>query len=148
MLWYSDMSVPGQHSRIYCIETAEIAVKQLTEGTVYVYTLNFVSIGLFCRPLAARNPHILPFLDQRFVASPIGGVRRTLNTAAKLQTVLYPTVAKLFLYSNVFKAKSCAQLTSFTSLTTQEWRTDKKFDVYTIAVAACEIRGSPNSAWW
>ena len=29
--------------------------------TVYAYVPNFVSIGLFCRPLAAKNPQYLPF---------------------------------------------------------------------------------------
>ena len=28
--------------------------------TVYAYVPNFVSIGLFCRPLAAKNPQFLP----------------------------------------------------------------------------------------
>ena len=28
---------------------------------VYAYVPNFVSIGLFCRPLAAKNPPILPY---------------------------------------------------------------------------------------
>jgi len=30
--------------------------------TVYAYVPNFVSIGLFCRPLAAKNPQFLPIL--------------------------------------------------------------------------------------
>ena len=29
---------------------------------VYAYVPNFVSIGLFCRPLAARKPQFLPYL--------------------------------------------------------------------------------------
>jgi len=30
--------------------------------TVYAYVLNFISIGLFCRPLVVKNPQFLPIL--------------------------------------------------------------------------------------
>jgi len=33
---------------------------------VYAYVPNFVSIGLFCRSLAARNPNFCRFLDSAF----------------------------------------------------------------------------------
>jgi len=33
---------------------------------VYVYVRNFVSIGLFCRPVAAENPSFAVFLETAF----------------------------------------------------------------------------------
>ena len=33
-----------------------------SRSTVYAYVPNFVSIGLFCRPLAAKNPNFCQFL--------------------------------------------------------------------------------------
>ena len=73
--------------------------------TVYAYVPNFVSIGLFCRPLAAKNPQFLPFLRffglRHLVLSPIGNSLTKLNTGAKIQTFPYPTASKSFLYSNV-----------------------------------------------
>ena len=70
---------------------------------VYAYVPNFVSISLFCRPLAAKTPnfgHILPYFGLRhLVVSPIGNSLTKLNTDAQLQTFPYPTVSKSFLYS-------------------------------------------------
>ena len=50
---------------------------------VYAYTPNFVSIGLFCRPLAAKKTQFLPFFGLRhLVVSPVGSSLRKLNTDA------------------------------------------------------------------
>jgi len=77
---------------------------------VYVYLRNFVSIGLFCRPVAAKKT-ILPFFGLRhLVMSPTGINLRKLSTGAQLQTFPYPTASKSFLYSNAFMAKSGVQL--------------------------------------
>ena len=55
--------------------------------TVYAYLPNFVSIGLFCRPLAAKNPQFLPVFGLRhLVMSTIGINLRKLNTGTQLQT--------------------------------------------------------------
>jgi len=35
----------------------------LSRPTVYAYVPNFVWIGLFCRPLVAKNPNFCGFLD-------------------------------------------------------------------------------------
>ena len=35
---------------------------------VYAYSPNFVSIGLFCRPLAAKKPQFLPFFGLQHLA--------------------------------------------------------------------------------
>jgi len=52
--------------------------------TVYVYLRNFVSIGLFCRPVAAKNSNFcrfLPFIGLRhLVMSPVGINLRKLST--------------------------------------------------------------------
>ena len=92
--------------------------------TVYAYVPNFVSIGLFCRPLAAKNPkflpyfcHILPYFGLRhLVVSPIGNRLTKLNTGAQLQTFPYPTVSKSFLYSNAFMPKSGRESLTFKSV--------------------------------
>jgi len=47
------------------------------------------------------------------VVSPYGGNLRKLNTTAQLQIFPYPTVSKLFLYSNAFMPKSSAQTLTF-----------------------------------
>jgi len=51
---------------------------------------NFVSIGLFCRTLAAKKNnfcHILPYIGLRhLVVSQVGSSLRKLNTGAQLQT--------------------------------------------------------------
>jgi len=63
-----------------------------------------------------ERPKILPFYWLRhFLASAVGGNLRKLNTGAQLQTIPYPMVSKLFLYSNAFMAKSC-----------KIWQTNKK----------------------
>ena len=80
---------------------------------VYAYAPNVASIGLFCRPLAAKNSnfcHILPYFGLRhLVVSPIGSSLRKLNTGAQLQTFPYPMVSKLLLYFNALMAKSGLQ---------------------------------------
>ena len=67
---------------------------------VYNDVSNFVLIGLFCRPLAAKNPQFLQFFGLRHLAlSPVGNSLTKLNTGAQLQTFPYPTALKSFLYS-------------------------------------------------
>jgi len=67
--------------------------------------------------LSGGKPQIVPFFGIRhFVVSPVGDALRKLNAAgAQQETIPYPTVSELFLYDNAFKAKSCAQIPSFTS---------------------------------
>ena len=72
---------------------------------VYVYLRNFVSIGLFCGPVAAKKNNFcrfLPFFGLRhLVMSPIGINLRKLSTVAQLQTFPYPTASKSFLNSSL-----------------------------------------------
>ena len=91
---------------------------------VYAYVPNFVSIGLFGRPLAAKKPHfcqLLRFFGLRhLVVSLIDSSLRKLNTGAQLQTLPYPMVSKSSLYSNAFMAKSGAQSLTFKSVTNKQ----------------------------
>jgi len=87
---------------------------------VYAYVPNFVSIGLFCCPLLAKNPIFAVFGLQHLVVSPTGSSLRKLDTGAQLQTFLYPIVSKSFLYSNAFMAKSGAQTLRFKSVTNRQ----------------------------
>ena len=98
--------------------------------TVYGYVPNFVSIGLFCRPLAAKTPpnfcQFLRFFGLRhLVLSPIGNSLTKLNTTAQLQTFPYPTASKSFLYSNAFMAKWGAQTLTFKSVTDKQTNRQK-----------------------
>ena len=61
--------------------------------------------------------------------SPIGSSLRKLNTGAQVQTFAYPTVSKLFLYSNAFMAKSAAQSLTFKSVTNRQTN-KKKLNVF------------------
>ena len=111
--------------------------------TVYAYMPNFVSIGLFCRPLAAENPQFLRFFGLRhLVLSPIGNSLTKLNTGAQLQTLPYPTVSKSFLYSNAFMAKSGAQTLTFKSVIDKQTNRQKN-STFLATPAAGEIRAPP-----
>jgi len=96
---------------------------------VYAYALsNFVSISLFCRPLAAETPKFAVFGLRHFVVSPIGRNLRKLHTRTQLQTLLSPKLSKSFLYSNAFMAKSGAQTLTFKSVTGKQ--TNKILNVF------------------
>ena len=77
---------------------------------------NFVWIGLFCRPLAAKTPISADFWTSAFSVSTVGGSLRKLNISAQLQTFPYPTASKSFLYSKAFMAKSGAESLTFKRL--------------------------------
>jgi len=86
---------------------------------------NFVSIGLFCRPLAAKNFFVI------FLTSALSGVAswqqsEKVEHGAQLQTFPYQRVSKSFLHSNAFMAKSGAQTLTFKSVTNRQTDTDKK----------------------
>jgi len=93
---------------------------------------NLVSIGLFCRPLAAKNPNFCCFFGLwHFVLSPIGNSLTKLNTGAQLQTFPDQTASKSFLYSNAFMAKSGAQSVTFKSVTDRQTeKQTKKLNVF------------------
>ena len=94
--------------------------------TVYACVPNFVSIGVFCRPLAAKSLQFLRFFGLRhLVLSPIGNSLTKLNTGAQLQTFPYPTVSKSFLYFNAFMEKSGAQTLTLKSVTSKQTNRQK-----------------------
>jgi len=111
--------------------------------TVYVYLGNFVSTGLFCRPVAAKKNNFFAvfwsFFGLRHLAmSAIGSSLRKLNTVAQLQTFPYPTASKLILYSNAFMAKSDKQSLTFKSVTDRQTdRQTKNWNVF----------GHPGGGW-
>ena len=95
---------------------------------VYAYVPNFVSIGLFCRSVAAKKKQFFAvFWTSAFsdVAIIVINLRK-LSKGAQLQTFAYPTASKSFLYSNAFMAKSSAQSLTFKSVTNKQ--TDKQTD--------------------
>jgi len=80
----------------------------------------FVSIGLFYRPLAAKNPNFCCFFwTSAFIDVDSWRQSDKVEHGAQLQTFPYPTASKSFLYSNVFMVKSCAQTLTFKSVTSQ-----------------------------
>ena len=91
--------------------------------TFTIYLRNFVSIGLFCRPVAAKNPNVAVFAVfglWHLVTLPTGINLRKLSTGAQQQTFDYPTASKSFLYSNTSMAKSGAQALTFKSVTDRQ----------------------------
>ena len=116
--------------------------------TVYAYVLpNFVSIGLFRRPVAAKKPQFLRFFGLRhLVLSPIGNGLTKLSTGAQLQTFPYPTVSKSFLYSDAFVAKSGAQSLTFKSVTNKQ--TNKQTEKNSTFLAAWRrVKSQPHQTW-
>ena len=111
---------------------------------------NFVSIGLFCSPLAAKNPqfcHILPYFGLRhLVVSPIGNSLTKLNTGAQRQTFLYPTVSKSFLYSSAFMAKSGAQSLTFKSVTNEQTNKQTKKTQRFLSPRR-RVKSEPHQTW-
>ena len=115
--------------------------------TVCAYLPNFVSIGLFCRPVAAKNPQFLRFFGFRhLVLSPIGNSLTKLNTNAQLRTFPYLTASKSLLYSNAFTAKSGAQTLTFKSVTDKQTskQTDKKTQRFS---PRRRVKSEPHQTW-
>ena len=115
---------------------------------VYAYVLGFVSICLFCRPLAAKKNqfcHSLPYFGLRhLVVSPFGSSLRKLNTGAQLQTFPYPTVSESFLYSNAFMAKSGAQSLTFKSVKNRQRNRQKNS---TFLASRRRVKSQPHQTW-
>ena len=113
---------------------------------VYAYVPNFVSISLFCRPLAAKKPQFWPYFGLRhLVVSPIGNSLTKLNTGAQLQTFPYSAASKYFLYSNTFMAKSGAQTLTFKSVTNKQ--TDKQTKNSTFLASRRRVKSEPHQTW-
>jgi len=119
--------------------------------TVYAYVPNFVSIGLFCRPLLAKNPNpnFCSFFGLRhLVLSPIGNSLTKLNMSAQLQTFPYSTASKSFLYYNAFMAKSGAQSPTFKSVTDRQTnRQTNRQKTQRFWPPRRRVKSEPNQTW-
>jgi len=75
--------------------------------------------------------------------SPSGSSLRKLDTDAQLQTFPYPTVSKLFLYSNDFMAKSGAQSLTFRSVTDKQTDRQKTQRFWPVKIPENRARDTP-----
>jgi len=120
-------------------------VVSYSRPTVYAYPRNFVSISLFCRPVAAKKTNFCRFFKLRhLVVSPIGSSLRKLNTCAQLRTFPYPTVSKSLLYSNAFMAKSGAQSLTFKSVTNRQTNKQKTQRLW---LPRRRVKSEPRQTW-
>jgi len=81
---------------------------------------NFVSIGLFCRPLLAKIPIFAVFWISAFSVVANWQQSDKDEHGTQLQTFPYPTASKSFLYSNAFMAKSGAKSLTFKRVTNRQ----------------------------
>ena len=98
-----------------------------SRSAFYAYVPNFVSIGLFCRSVAAKKTIFavfLPFFGLRhLVMSPIVINLRKLSMGVQLQTFPYPTASKSSVLQRLHGEIGRTTLT-FKSVTNKQ--TDKK----------------------
>jgi len=81
---------------------------------------NFVWIALFCRPLLAKNPIFAVFWTSAFSVVANWQQSDKVEHGAQLQTFIYSTASKLFLYYNAFMAKSGEQSLTFKIVTDRQ----------------------------
>jgi len=121
---------------------------------VYAYVPNFVSIGLFCRPVAVKRTQFYRFFAVFWTSafSDVANCHQSqqVQHGAQLQTFPYPTASKSFLYSNTFMAKSGAQSLTFKSETNKQ--TDKQTDKQTKKTQRFwpprrRVKSEPNQTW-
>jgi len=104
---------------------------------------NFVSIGLFCHFLAAKKKNFAIFWTSALWDG--ANWQHTDNAKCDCNTTnlsLFKVVSVG--YSNVFKAKSCPQILSFTSV--MGGQTENS--TFLVAMATCKIQGAPSMTWW
>jgi len=85
---------------------------------------NFVSIGLFRRPRAAKKTNFTILLTSAFCDVPSWQRSEKVEHRCTTINLPYPTVWKSFLYSSSFMAKSGAQALTFKSMPDKQ--TDKQ----------------------
>jgi len=112
--------------------------------TVSAYVPKFVSIGLFCRPLAAKTPFFAVFGLRHLVVSPLGSSLKKLSTGAQLQTFLYSSASKSFLCSNVFMVKSGVQSLTFKSVTNKQTDREKTQRFW---APLRRVKSEPHKTW-
>ena len=119
-----------------------------SRSTVYAYMPNFVSIGLFCRPLAAKTPNFAIFWTSAFSCVVNWQQSEKVEHGAELQTFPYRMASKSFLYSNAFMAKSGAHSLTFKSVTNKQ--TDKQTDIQknsTFWAPRRRVKSEPHHTW-
>jgi len=95
--------------------------------TVYVYLRNFVSIRLFCRPVAAENPNFCRFWTSAFSGVANWQQSETVEHGYTTTNLPLSKVSKSFLYSHAFMAKSGAQSLTFKSVTNKQTNKNSTF---------------------
>jgi len=113
---------------------------------VYVYVRNFVSIGLFCRPVAAENPSFAVFLETAF-----SGVA-TWQQSEKVEHGYTTTNLPL---SNGIKIVSIlprlngeiGRTISDVQKRDEQTNRHTKYSTFLAASTAGEIRAPPSLAW-
>jgi len=91
--------------------------------TVYVYTRNFISIGLFCRPVAAKNPNFCSFWTSAF--SRVAIWQQSEKVEHGCTTTNLPLSNGIKIASVLQRLHSKIGLTIWRS---KAWRTDKQTD--------------------
>ena len=95
-------------------------MQRYSRPTVYAYVPNFVSIGLFCRPLAAKTPKFCRFFNSAFYDVASWQQSEKVEHGCTTKNLPLSKVSKSFLYSNAFMAKSGAQTLTSTSVTERQ----------------------------
>ena len=112
---------------------------------VYAYMPNFVLIGLFCRPLLAKNHNFCSFWTSAFRVVASWQQSDKVEHGAQPQTFPYSTASKSFLYSNAFIAKSGAQSRTFKSVTNKQ--TDRQTKTQRFWLPRRRVKSKPHQAW-
>jgi len=124
---------------------------------VYAYVPNFVSIGLFCRPLAAKTPRFLPYFAI-FWTSAFSGVANCQQSdkvehGCTTTNLPLPNGMKIIsvlqrLHGEIGRTNSDVQkLDGQPDRQTDKQTNRQKNSTFLATPAAGEIRAPPNLAW-
>ena len=123
-----------------------------SKPTVYVYVPKFVSIGLFCRPVAAKNPNFcrfLPFFTSAF--SDVANCHQSQKVEHGCTTTNLPLsngikiVSVLRLHGEIGRTNCDVQKRD--GQTDRQTNKQTKNSTFLAASVADEIRIPPNLAW-
>ena len=107
--------------------------------TVYAYVPNFISIGLFCRPLPAKSQILAVFWTSAF-----SGVANWQQSEKVEHGCTTTTASKSFLYSNAFMAKSGTQSLTFKSVRNKQTDRQKTQHFWP---PLRRVKSEPNQTW-
>ena len=119
--------------------------------SLYAHTPNVVSIGLFCRPLAAKKTQFVPIFAIFWTSAAFSVVTNwqqseKVEHGCTPQTFPYPTASKSFLYSNAFMAKSGAQPLTFKSVTDKQTK-QTKIKTQRFWLPRRRVKSEPHQTW-